>query len=530
MSATAPRATQPQLRELGRVGVIIQARMGSRRLPGKVVSDMAGRPILHWVVERAARASLVDAVIVATSTDSGDDPVARLGEDLGAGVFRGSERDVLARFAGAAERFGLDTVIRVTADCPLLDPELVDRLVDMYAAEGLDYGRIDTDTFPRGLDAEVFSGVLLMDAHQRAALPDEREHVTVYFRRRPDRYRIGELKSKDPRPYRITVDTPADLAVVRQLAVNVRDLSHGGISAYLDANPDLAAQNAFIEQESVNLTHPYREAIPIEGEYTVIDCIECGFWHVFPSPPESFLKQYYTHQYTDPLEKVNTHDKIATIETLVSGRRVLDVGCGDGALLREFKEAGWDVAGIEPGRDEVDPTLDIRPLTFDDPRVSELGRFDAVVVNFVLEHYPEPIRLLDRIRGELLVPGGILVIEVPNDFNPLQLAVSELHTHDRWWIVFPDHLNYFSARSLHGLLERLGYRVVLEEASFPLEMFALMGDVYIGQPEVGKQVHQKRVRFETALRETGRNMLRRDLYQRLAELEIGRTVITYATT
>lgn len=207
-----------------RVVAISQARMTSSRLPGKVLLEAAGRPLLTHHLERLRRARRVDDVVLATTVNRADDPLVELAEGLGVAVFRGDEHDVLGRFAGAAAMADAGAVVRVTADCPLIDPGLIDELVarftDSVSGESpLDYLGIDTTRYPRGFDCEIVLRRVLDEADHCATEPSEREHVTPFVYRRPERYRLGTpLGPVEGRwPYRLCVDEPADFEVVRHL-------------------------------------------------------------------------------------------------------------------------------------------------------------------------------------------------------------------------------------------------------------------------------------------------------------------------
>ncbi len=205
-----------------RVVAISQARMTSTRLPGKVLMPAAGRPLLAHHLERLSRTPGLDAVVLATTVNATDDPVVECAQGLGVTVFRGDEQDVLGRFAGAAALAGADLVVRVTADCPLIDPALVGRLIAAFQeGQPLDYLSIDSTRYPRGLDAEIFPRRLLDEAAANAADPAEREHVTPYLYRRPDRFRLGTALVPDapvePADQRWCVDEPADYELVRRL-------------------------------------------------------------------------------------------------------------------------------------------------------------------------------------------------------------------------------------------------------------------------------------------------------------------------
>ncbi len=225
---------------------ISQARMTSTRLPGKVLMEAAGRPLLAHHLGRLARCRRIDALVLATTVNAADDPVADLAESLGATVFRGDEQDVLSRYAGAAAAAGAEVVVRVTADCPLIDPVLVDLAVAAFLAgreerPPLDYLNVDVGRFPRGLDAEVFTRAALDEAAAVAADPAEREHVTAYIYRRPDRFRLGAPLGPEPEAagaadavagQRWCVDEPADLLLVRRL-----------LEALLPGRPDFGWQD-----------------------------------------------------------------------------------------------------------------------------------------------------------------------------------------------------------------------------------------------------------------------------------------------
>jgi SAM-dependent methyltransferase len=158
---------------------------------------------------------------------------------------------------------------------------------------------------------------------------------------------------------------------------------------------------------------------------------------------------------------------------------------------------------------------------------AQLGMFDAVLLVHVLEHLADPEEML-QIAGRLLVPGGTLYCEAPNDFNELQEAAVSHYGMDRWWITFPDHLNYFSILTLGMLLETQGFDVLTETSDFPIELFLLWGENYVGNAPLGHWAHERRCWFEEALRDTGKGDLLRDLYRSLAELGIGRKAIICA--
>jgi spore coat polysaccharide biosynthesis protein SpsF len=197
---------------------VVQARMGSSRLPGKVLKDVGGRPMLLYMLERLAPLR-VDELVVATTDLDRDSPVADAAAAAGRPVVRGSEQDVLARFGACLDRHPADTVVRLTADCPLADPALVEAVVDLHMARGADYTcNVLPRTFPKGLDVEVMSAGSLRTAAAEARDQPEREHVTPFLYRHPERFRLANLRSGDDLgDERWTVDTADDLEFVRRV-------------------------------------------------------------------------------------------------------------------------------------------------------------------------------------------------------------------------------------------------------------------------------------------------------------------------
>ena len=199
---------------------VLQARFSSSRLPGKVLKDLLGEPMLYRQIERVSRSVRIDKLVVATSTDHSDDPVEKMCRDKGTHCFRGSLDDVLDRFYRAAEPFVPDHIVRLTGDCPLIDPDVIDSIVELHLAEGNDYtSNTITPTFPDGLDAEIFTWNTLKTAWEKALLPSEREHVTPFIYKRPERFRLGCLKKEGKSLFglRWTVDEQEDLFFVRRV-------------------------------------------------------------------------------------------------------------------------------------------------------------------------------------------------------------------------------------------------------------------------------------------------------------------------
>jgi spore coat polysaccharide biosynthesis protein SpsF len=205
---------------------VVQARTGSTRLPGKVLQDLGGRPLLRFMLDRLADLR-VDEVVVATSTLERDDAVAEIARDAGRPVVRGSETDVLDRFATALATHPADHVVRLTADCPLADPVLVESVLARHLDRGADYtSNVFPRTFPRGLDCEVMTADALRTAHAEAVDPAEREHVTPFLYRRPERFALANMRNDLPLGREgWTVDTPDDLAFVRKIVAAMHERS-----------------------------------------------------------------------------------------------------------------------------------------------------------------------------------------------------------------------------------------------------------------------------------------------------------------
>lgn len=240
-----------------RVAVIVQARMGSTRLPGKVLKPVLGKPLLTYQLERLRRCRTASTIVLATSTLPGDDALAGWAKDNGVICVRGSESDVLGRFRAAAAAVDAEVVVRVTGDCPLIDPGVLDDTVDLFmkaGAKGYGSNCNPRRTFPRGLDVEVFSRAALEEAAAQAEAPAEREHVTPYLINRPERFPPLLHTSGEPLGgLRWTVDAPEDFELVRRVleALYPANPAFGWREALelLKRHPDWAALNAHVEQK-----------------------------------------------------------------------------------------------------------------------------------------------------------------------------------------------------------------------------------------------------------------------------------------
>lgn len=281
--------------------------------------------------------------------------------------------------------------------------------------------------------------------------------------------------------------------------------------------------------------------------FDVIDCQAHGLKHIVPIPTTEELTEAYKHdyysaekplyiqRYLEDMEWWNMvySERYETLEAHLPAnrRRLLDVGSGPGLFLQHGKNRGWDVKGIEPSVQAAEHSrnqgLDVINDFLSAANAADFGLFDAVNLSEVLEHIPDPSDFLTLIHS-MLAPGGLISIAVPNDFNALQEAAISTQPLEKWWIAPPHHINYFDHASLAGLLEASGYHVIHQESTFPIELFLLMGDLYVGNDTLGRSCHQKRKTFELNMQRAGKGELKRKLYQKLAELGIGREVVVFA--
>jgi spore coat polysaccharide biosynthesis protein SpsF len=235
--------------------VIVQARMTSTRLPGKVLLPLAGEPMLTRLVQRLRRVQRASGIVIATTTHATDDPIAALCTQLGVACHRGSEHDVLSRYADAASLYGAEVVVRITSDCPLIDPALIDRVIAVYEEGGTDYiSNMLPPTWPYGMAVEVFSAAALRQAHAEATQAAEREHVTPFLYWHPERYRLRNVASPvDLSQHRWTVDTPEDYELVRRLFETLLpvhpEFTQEDVLAVLKDHPDWMRINQHIPQK-----------------------------------------------------------------------------------------------------------------------------------------------------------------------------------------------------------------------------------------------------------------------------------------
>jgi spore coat polysaccharide biosynthesis protein SpsF (cytidylyltransferase family) len=233
------------------IGAIIQARMTSTRLPGKVLLDIKGIPTIYYLFEQLKQVQKLDKIILATTTNKNDDSLAAYAAKQGVRYFRGSEQDVLERFYMAARHYKILHVMRVTGDCPLLDPEICDRVISTYLNKRVDFVHTGP-TFAEGLDCEIFSFQALEEAYHNAKLKSEREHVTLYLHNHAKNFTTVTLENEtDDGKYRFTLDEPEDFQVIKAIIEGLSSEKTGSFTAekvksFLDQHPDISRLNADI--------------------------------------------------------------------------------------------------------------------------------------------------------------------------------------------------------------------------------------------------------------------------------------------
>jgi spore coat polysaccharide biosynthesis protein SpsF len=235
----------------------IEARMASSRLPGKTLAPIIGRPMLELLIERLKRSKHIEQIVVATTTNREDLAIRQLAEHLNVGCYRGSSENVLDRVWRAAQTYEADLIVEITGDCPLIDPDVVDKVIDIFLSGDYDYvSNILERTYPLGLDTQVFPVKVLAEVAELTEDPFDREHVSLYIYEHPERYRLGNLVAEGEirRPdLRLTVDTHEDLALIseiyKRLYPQTPDFSIYDVVRLLNQYSELTEINAQIIQK-----------------------------------------------------------------------------------------------------------------------------------------------------------------------------------------------------------------------------------------------------------------------------------------
>lgn len=242
----------------GKVLCIVQARMGSERLPGKVMKELGGKPMIEHTLSRVAGSDTVDSVVLATSDKSSEQVMVDYLRRKGWAVFCGDEQNVLKRYVDCESVYGGDIIIRVTGDCPFIDPDIIDMTVKYFQINDYDYVRLDVpDSFIRGFDVEVFTREAMLRVYERTKQIEGdspyKEHVTLYMYRHPEEFRVGYVKGSEKyqKDYRLCVDTIEDYELVQNVYEHFQKdwVGASEIVTYLDNHPDVAALNQKIEQK-----------------------------------------------------------------------------------------------------------------------------------------------------------------------------------------------------------------------------------------------------------------------------------------
>lgn len=286
--------------------------------------------------------------------------------------------------------------------------------------------------------------------------------------------------------------------------------------------------------------------VDTKDQFDVIECQKCRFKHIIPIPSEDELIHFYAHEFytkEKPLYLERTQEDLAWWNIVYADRfntfeehlpqhrrKFLDVGSGPGYFLLHGKKRGWDGTGLEPSRAAAEHSralgLNIIEAYLDWTVSKQLDRFDCIHMSEVLEHVPHPIEIL-KIAYDRLSNEGLICVCVPNDYNPFQKVLRDVLNFKPWWLAPPQHINYFDHRSISRLLKRLGFQVIYQEATFPIDLFLLMGDNYIGNDPLGRECHKKRKQFELHLKEGGQNDLKRAWYRNLFRMGLGRETIVF---
>ena len=235
-----------------KIGAIVQIRVDSTRLPKKALSDILGKPMTLRLLERLQRSELINEIIVATTKNKTDDELVKIVEENNIKIFRGSTEDVLDRYYQAAKQNDIDIIARITGDCPLVDPEIVDNMIRYFLDNDFDYvSNTIKPTYPDGICVEVFSYKTLEKTWNEARLMSEREHVTPYITKHPESFNINNFKNnEDLSDLRWTVDEPQDLEFVREIfnrLYNKKNVFHmRDVLKLLEKNPELKNINSGI--------------------------------------------------------------------------------------------------------------------------------------------------------------------------------------------------------------------------------------------------------------------------------------------
>ena len=284
------------------------------------------------------------------------------------------------------------------------------------------------------------------------------------------------------------------------------------------------------------------EKIILKDGYEVIECEYCQFKHIIPfieneEQEKFYSEEFYQKEINDYIKQaksdidwysIESNEKFDYFENYFKKPfgEIFDIGSGPGYFLKIGSQRGWKMKGIEPGKPAYDYSTnqlnqDVDNQFFNEFNYKNFGEFDVIHFRNVLEHITDPINIL-KMAKEILKPNGVICITSPNDFNPLQLIANEVHDNNYWWVLPKHHVNYFDTNSIEKIFVNLSMEVINKTASFPLELFMMMGDNYIGNNKLGREIHLKRVEIEKTFLKTGNTKLKNKIYEKFADLGIGR--------
>lgn len=335
--------------------------------------------------------------------------------------------------------------------------------------------------------------------------------------------------------------------------MNIKSMSYFQVSEnlFIPVNEEYVNQSLIVKSDKMPIVEASCNGglsccgprVFASGDYHLIDCSHCGFIHVTPPPSEMELSDFYRKKFYNQKRKKEYFDKqkaqldwwnsifdqrLQRLEHLL-GRKgfILDVGCGPGFFLKHARDAGWEVIGLEPSEDAVnyarqELSLPILQDEIDTFLSNGLGRpVDVIYSHGVIEHLRNPISYLEKSKA-ILGGSGLIFTSAANDFSIYQaLAVKSLGINP-WWIIPPEHLNYFSVESLVSVHERFGYKTRDLRTSFPIDLFLLMGEDYVSHPDLGSKFHSMRANYETIVQSFGFSNLLSEIEESNARMGIGR--------
>lgn len=494
-----------------KIVAIIQARLSSSRLPGKVLLPIEGEPMLARVLKRVSQARLIDETIVATTGDAIDDAIEQFCQERGVACYRGSLYDVLDRFYQAAKLTEADVIIRITADCPMIDPAEIDRVIQAFLDNKADFAanRLPPPferTTPIGMDTEVCSMAALERAWKEADQPYQREHVMPYLYESEGRFNVVLVDHQpDMGHLRFTVDTQQDLQLANEVYAAFGGRDDFSLQELIEENekhPEWQQEVAEIKHKNLYDTDQRAQALADPGQKQTdnatrkeleqalcplcgssktrlfektqsfgfpVDyflCQDCGF--VFQDArqsqaadpdfyQETYRKIYQANEEPTSKDLFQQNQRALNQSTWLKEHgythfgRILDIGASSGLLLDTFrKEFQAEVVGVEPGnayRALAEQKNIAMFSSIEQLLESSPEGFNLVTLMHVLEHLENPIQVLLKIREQLLASDGNLLIEVPN-----------FYAHDSYELA---HLSCFSQHTLKEMLRQAGFKVVL---------------------------------------------------------------------